>query len=95
MNYQPKINRRAFVIGTAAGLGAVLHSPVAAGVLAVEIPFREGLAWRRLPAAVVGSTVGYFARASMSGFGVPWRTAAGVVGFTGSRRLSYSPRNRI
>ena len=68
------------VIGTAAGLGAVLHSPVAAGVLAAEIPFREGLTWRRLPAAILGSTIGYFARASMSGFGIPWRTAAGVVG---------------
>lgn len=68
------------VVGVAAGLGAVLHSPIAAAVLAVEIPFREGLSWRRLPPALVGSVVGYFARSSMSGYSVTWRTAVGVVG---------------
>ena len=68
------------VLGAAAGFGAALDSPIAGGVLAVEIPFREGLSWRRLPIALVGSTAGYLARSSLDGFSVPWRTEVGVVG---------------
>lgn len=68
------------VLGAAAGFGAALDSPVAGGVLAVEIPFREGLSWRRLPIALVGSCAGYLARSAIDGFSVPWRTDVGVVG---------------
>jgi len=68
------------VIGAAAGFGAALHSPVAGGLLAVEIPFRRGVAWRHLPVALLGSTAGYLARASIDGFALPWWTPVGVVG---------------
>jgi CIC family chloride channel protein len=68
------------VVGAAAGFGAALHSPIAGGVLAVEIPFSEGMSWRRLPAALLGSTAGYLARSSIDGFHLPWWTVVGVVG---------------
>lgn len=68
------------VVGAAAGFGAALHSPIAGGLLAVEIPFREGMSWRRLPAALLGSTAGYLARSSIDGFRLPWWTPVGVVG---------------
>jgi CIC family chloride channel protein len=68
------------VVGAAAGFGAALHSPVAGGVLAVEIPFSGGLSWRRLPLALIGSVSGYLARSSIDGFGVPWSTPITVVG---------------
>lgn len=68
------------VLGAGAGFGAALDSPIAGGVLAVEIPFREGVSWRRLPIALFGSVAGYFARSSIDGFSVPWRTDVGVVG---------------
>jgi CIC family chloride channel protein len=68
------------VVGAAAGFGAALHSPVAGGLLAVEIPFRQGVAWRRLPVALVGSTAGYLARGVIDGFSLPFWTDVGVVG---------------
>ena len=68
------------VVGAAAGFGAALHSPLAGGVLAVEIPFRDGMSWRHLPAALLGSTAGYLARSSIDGFHLPWWTVVGVVG---------------
>ena len=68
------------VVGAAAGFGAALHSPIAGGLLAVEIPFREGMSWRRLPVALLGSTAGYLARSSIDGFRLPWWTSVGVVG---------------
>lgn len=68
------------VLGAAAGFGAALDSPIAGGVLAVEIPFREGVSWRRLPIALFGSVAGYLARSATDGFSIPWRTEVGVVG---------------
>ena len=68
------------VVGAAAGFGAALHSPIAGGVLAVEIPFSEGMSWKRLPAALLGSTAGYLARSAIDGFRLPWWTVVGVVG---------------
>jgi len=68
------------VVGAAAGFGAALHSPVAAGIIAVEIPFREGGNWRRLPLALMGSVAGYAARGAIDGYRLPWRTHIGVVG---------------
>lgn len=68
------------VVGAGAGFGAALHSPVAGGLLAIEIPFRQGLAWSRLHLALLGSASGYLARASIDGFALPWSTEVSVVG---------------
>lgn len=68
------------VVGAGAGFGAALHSPLAGGLLAIEIPYRQGLAWNRVHLALFGSGAGYLARASIDGFALPWSTEVSVVG---------------
>lgn len=68
------------VVGAAAGLGAALQSPIAGGFLAIEVPFRDGANWRRLPLALTGSVVGFVARGIIDDFRLPFRTDIGVVG---------------
>lgn len=71
---------RLLVVGAAAAFGAALHAPVCGAVLAIEIPYREGASWRRFPAALFGSVVGFLARGILDDFELPFRTDIGVVG---------------